>query len=252
MKFEANVVAEYDDHFKARVVAIIPARGGSTRLPDKNMRIFCGRPLVAWTILAAVNSLTVDEVWVSSDSDRILEVADKLGAKTYKRPETEDDDAPGYVPVMQLADTILRPRDVLVGLMATSPLRMPYDIDEAVNRWFTLKDRETKFVSSFVPIHEDFRCKMVNEDYVEFCAPDENHNVRYDGSVHVSTYAEYKRNIENQGEGMYYHPYLLEPWQGFDVNTVEQLRFAELVFYHYVLDDGLNPYEVYRKGGLKV
>jgi CMP-N,N'-diacetyllegionaminic acid synthase len=251
MKFEANVVAEKDDHFKPKVVAVIPARGGSTRLPDKNMRMFCGRPLVAWTILAAVNSLTVDEVWVTSDSDRILEIAERMGAKCYKRPDVESDDAPGFVPVMQLCENILRPRDVLVGLMVTSPLRKPTDIDECVNRWFCLKDREQKFVASFVPIHEDFRCKLTNEDHVEFCAPDENHNVRYDGNVHASTYAEYKRNIATQGEGVYYHPFLLEPWQGYDVNTIEQLRFAELVFYHYILNDGLNPYEVYRRGGLK-
>jgi hypothetical protein len=92
---------------------------------------------------------------------------------------------------------------------------------------------------------------MVNDDYVTFFPPEDNHNVRYDGSVHVSTYEEYKRNVQNQGDGVYYVPYLLEPWQGYDVNTIDQLKMAELLFYHYVLDDGLNPYEVYRKGGLK-
>jgi CMP-N-acetylneuraminic acid synthetase len=252
MKFEANTVADSDDHFKPKVIAVIPARGGSTRLPDKNMRMFCGRPLVAWTILAAVNSLTIDEVWVTSDSDNILGVAERLGAKTFKRPEVEHDDAPGHVPVRQVCREIMRPRDILVGLMATSPLRKPTDIDEVVNRWFGLKDRENKFVATFVPIHEDYRCKMVNDDYVEFCPPSENHNVRYDGNCHASTFAEYERNIDMQGDGVYYNPFLLEPWQGYDVNTVEQLRFAELVFYHYILNDGLNPYEVYRRGGLKV
>ncbi len=250
MKFEASVKAEHDSHYKPRVVVIIPARGGSTRLPDKNMRMFCGRPLVGWTILAAQSSLTVDEVWVSSDSERILQLASDMGVKTYRREEIENDDAPGYVPVLRLAGEVMDERDVLVSAMATSPLRKPDDIDGVVARWFGLKDRETKFVATFVPIHEDFRCKMVGDDYVQFCAPDENHNVRYDGSCHASTLAEYRRNIAGQGEGMYYHPFLLDPWQGFDINTADQLELAELVFYTYVLRNSTNPYEVYRRGGL--
>jgi len=252
MKFEAQVIAEHDRHDKPKVVAIIPARGGSTRLPDKNKRMFCGRPLVAWTIMAATNALTIDEVWVTSDSDRILEVADKLGAKTYKRPEAESDDAPGHVPVREIARKIMRPSDVLVGLMATSPLRLPTDIDKAVNKYFASPEHAGKFLMSLVPIHEDYRVRVINDDLCEVLPPDDNHNCRYDGNVHVSTFDEYEKNISSFGDEVYFIPYLLEPWQGYDVNTVEHLRFAELVFYHYVLSDGLNPYEVYRKGGLKL
>lgn len=252
MKFEANVVAEHDKHAKPKVVAIIPARGGSTRLPDKNMRMFCGRPLVAWSILTALSSLTVDEVWVSSDSDPILDVASKLGAHVFKRPEVESDDAPGHVPMRQVASKVMGPDDVLVGLMATSPLRKPGDIDAAVKKWFASPGREEKLLCTLVPIHEDYRFKVLNDDCAEPLPPSENHNCRYDGSIHVSTFTEYEHNVVTFGDGCYYVPFMLEPWQGYDVNTLEQLKFAELVFYHYVLDNGLNPYEVYRKGGLKL
>ncbi len=251
MKFEANVVSEHDTHSKPRIFCVIPARGGSTRLPDKNMRLFCGRPLVAWTILAAVCSHTLDEVWVTSDSDRILDLAKQLGAHTYKRPEMENDDAPGHVPMRQICKEIMKPDDILVGLMATSPLRKPSDIDGVVKRYFGLKDRKEKMIVTLVPIHEDYRFRRINDDCAEPLPPGENHNYKYDGSIHVSTFREYENNIASFGDGSYYVPYELEEWQGFDVNSADQLRLSELIFYDRILRDGLNPYEVYRKGGLK-
>ena len=72
---------------KNQVIAIILARGGSKGIPRKNVLDFAGHPLVAWTVIQAKLSKEVDEVYISSDSDEILEIADKYGAKTIKRPE---------------------------------------------------------------------------------------------------------------------------------------------------------------------
>ncbi|MDD5547144.1 MAG: hypothetical protein PHO67_08340 [Candidatus Omnitrophica bacterium] len=239
------------DHYKPKIVCIIPARGGSTRLPDKNMRMFAGRPLVAWTIIQALCSHALDEVWVSSDSERILEVASKLGAKTYKRELPENDDSPGYVPMLELIRKIAGPRDVFVGLMVTSPLRQVFDIDRAVAKWFASPDRENKICQAMAKIHEDFRFKMMNDDYAIPLPATENDNLKVDGSIHVSTRALYEEQIEKEGD-VYFIPYLLEYWQTLDINTADQLRFAEMVFYDRILTDNLNPYAVYKKGGLKV
>lgn len=251
MTFEPNVVAEHDKHDRPRVFAVIPARGGSTRLPDKNMRLFCGRPLIYWTIQAALCSHTVDEVWVSSDSDRILEFAKAQGAHVYKRPDVENDDAPGHVPMRQVCREVMRPTDILVGLMTTSPLRVPEEIDGVVKRYFALKDRADKMVCTLMPIHEDYRMRRVNDDYAEPLPPSENHNYKYDGAVHASTFAEYEHNVTSLGDNCYYVPYEIEEWQGFDVNSADQLRLSELIFYDRILRDSLNPYEIYRRGGLK-
>ena len=70
-----------------KVVAIILARGGSKGIPKKNVLNFAGHPLVAWSILQAKNTVNIDEVYVSSDSEEILKIADNYGAKTIKRPE---------------------------------------------------------------------------------------------------------------------------------------------------------------------
>ncbi len=61
-------------------VAVIPARGGSKRIPGKNIRDFCGKPMIAWSIEAARVSGCFDEVIVSTDDERIAEVARQCGA----------------------------------------------------------------------------------------------------------------------------------------------------------------------------
>ncbi len=68
-----------------KVVAIIPARGGSKGIPGKNIINFSGHPLLSWTIGQVKNSKLINEVYVSSDSDEILSVAKGYGAKAIKR-----------------------------------------------------------------------------------------------------------------------------------------------------------------------
>lgn len=69
----------------SNVVFVIPARGGSKGIPNKNIKLFCGHPLIAWSIMAAKDT-ALGEVLVSSDSDEILKVAEKYGAIAVKRP----------------------------------------------------------------------------------------------------------------------------------------------------------------------
>ena len=70
-----------------RNVAFIPARGGSRRIPRKNIREFCGKPIIAYSIQVAQNSGWFDEIVVSSDDDEILRVAVGYGANTHRRSE---------------------------------------------------------------------------------------------------------------------------------------------------------------------
>lgn len=68
-------------------IAVIPARGGSTRIPGKNIRQFCGRPMLAWPISAAIRAGIFDHILVSTDSEEIAEVARRHGAQTpFMRP----------------------------------------------------------------------------------------------------------------------------------------------------------------------
>ena len=81
----------------------MPARGGSTRIPGKNIIDFRGKPIMAWPLEVLVKSPLVDEVFVSSDSKEILKVAGQLGAQRISRPEDLSDNFVGIVPVVQHA-----------------------------------------------------------------------------------------------------------------------------------------------------
>ncbi len=85
-------------------IAIIPARGGSKRIPGKNIRPFCGRPMIAWPIEAALRSGLFDEILVSTDSERIAQTAREWGASApFLRPETLSGDLVGTEPVLEHA-----------------------------------------------------------------------------------------------------------------------------------------------------
>lgn len=235
-----------------KIIGVIPARGGSTRLPDKNMRMFAGMPLVAWSVIQAKAALTLDEIWVTSDSERILECTSALGAGGFLRQKVETDETPGWYPVVEVLKEVANPDDVAVLLFPTSPLRQIFDIDGAVKKWFASPEHEEKFLVSMVRIHEDFRWRVMNDDYAVPMPPSENDLCRFDACVQVVTTKYYEKITGDTPEDAYYIPYFIEPWQGLDINTAEQLRFAEMVFYDHILRDGLNPYAEYRKGGLKV
>ena len=85
-------------------VAIIPARGGSQRIPKKNIRDFCGRPIIAWSIETAKNSQLFDRILVSTDDPQIAEVAQSYGAEVpFARPASLSGNIIGVLPVVQHA-----------------------------------------------------------------------------------------------------------------------------------------------------
>ncbi|MDY6510371.1 pseudaminic acid cytidylyltransferase [Acinetobacter faecalis] len=85
-------------------LAVIPARGGSKRIPRKNIKDFHGQPMIAWSIQAALNSGCFDEVWVSTDDDEIATVARTYGAKVpFLRPKQLSDDFATTADVMSHA-----------------------------------------------------------------------------------------------------------------------------------------------------
>lgn len=85
-------------------VAIIPARGGSKRIPRKNIKMFCGKPMIAWSIEAALESGCFDRVLVSTDDVEIADLARKHGAEVpFVRPVELSDDHTGTIPVIRHA-----------------------------------------------------------------------------------------------------------------------------------------------------
>ncbi len=120
-----------------RILALIPARGGSKRLPGKNILPLLGKPLVAWTIEQALCSKFCDNVIVSTDDNNIAKVSNKFGAEVpFLRPKKLATDKASSLDVAYHAIDFLRKRgerfDYLALLEPTSPLRKQNDIDRSI------------------------------------------------------------------------------------------------------------------------
>ena len=117
------------------IVCIIPARGGSRRVPRKNIMEFCGKPLIAWSIEQAKASQHIKDVYVSSDDDEILRISAEYGAIKIKRPQELATDSSLSEPTLIHALGNMGNPDVVVFLQATSPVRETEDIDGAMRRF---------------------------------------------------------------------------------------------------------------------
>lgn len=114
-------------------LAVIPARGGSKRIPRKNIRTFAGRPMIAWSIDAALKSECFDHVIVSTDDAEIADIARSCGAEIpFVRPSELADDFTGTVAVMAHAVREYRPSGNIAGqaccIYATAPFVQADDL----------------------------------------------------------------------------------------------------------------------------
>lgn len=119
------------------IIAIIPARGGSKGIPRKNLRLLAGKPLIAWTIEAALKSEWINKVVVSTEDREIAEIAQLNGAEVIKRPpELGEDDVPLDPVVFHAVDSIEKMENVtynfVLTIQPTSPLLTTETINETI------------------------------------------------------------------------------------------------------------------------
>ncbi|HPQ41986.1 MAG TPA: acylneuraminate cytidylyltransferase family protein [bacterium] len=118
---------------KNPLTIIVPARGGSERVPGKNIRVFFGRPLIQWTIEQAIRSEVAPWIYVSTDSHEIAAVAETSGARVIFRPESiSGPEAPSEEALIHAVEIVTRDSGQqpfgVVMLQCTAPLRRPDDI----------------------------------------------------------------------------------------------------------------------------
>jgi len=117
---------------KPSILAVIPARGGSKRLPRKNVLPLCGKPLISWSIEAAKNSKYIDDIIVTSDDKEILKIAKQHNIISQKRPtKLASDTATSFDTVKHVLENNKK-YDYFILLQPTSPLRTTKHIDEAI------------------------------------------------------------------------------------------------------------------------
>lgn len=138
-----------------QVDAIIPARGGSKRIPRKNLIDICGLPLVAWSIIQARTAKQIGRVWVTTDDDEIAEVAIHFGASVIRRPGwMMDDKYSASVPIVHVVDFICAAYDVdlIVNMLPTNPLRMPGDMDALIDAYHNIPPAIYRAANHMIPM----------------------------------------------------------------------------------------------------
>lgn len=145
-----------------RVLAIVPARGGSKGLPRKNILPMAGKPLIAWTLDAARGSAHIDTIAVSTEDEEIHRIVTELGfAPSFVRPaELAADDTLGIKAVFHAIEQ-LPGHDIVVVLQPTSPLRTSADIDTALS--CMLEQQAPACVSVTTPDKSPFWMYSINE-----------------------------------------------------------------------------------------
>ena len=160
-------------------ICVIPARGGSKRIPRKNIRLFCGEPIISWSIKANFSNI-FDKIIVSTDDKEISKISQKYGAEILLRPKSLSDDFTGTIPVIKHTINWVNKHidrvEYVCCLYATAPFVEPSYLIEGYEKLINNDLNYTFSVTSFpFPIQRAIKISKLNR--VEMLNP-ENFNKR--------------------------------------------------------------------------
>lgn len=220
---------------KPKILAIIPARGGSKGVPRKNIRNLAGKPLIAWTIDEAKKSRYIDRVILSSEDEEIIEVAKKYGCDVpFIRPlELAQDDTPGIVPVLHAIEQCPG-YDYVILLQPTSPLRTVADIDGCIEYLFK---KQAKICVSVTDVDKSPYWMFVidNGQMKPLIRQDELITRRQDSpSVYALNGAIYVAKIDvlletNNFLTDYTLAYKMDKENSYDIDTITDFEICEMI-----------------------
>ena len=229
------------------IIGMIPARGGSKRLPRKNIKIFLGKPLIAWTIEHAKNSKLLDRVVISTDDEEIAEIARIYGAEVpFLRPkDLATDSSPTIDAVIHMLDWFEDKGmhfDIVALLEPTSPLRKCNDIDGAIDLLIQNIDNADCIVSVGEVSHElpFFIMKLTSKGYLRPFTDkylnfgDASHEMQKNekcyfpyGGIYISKTETLRRSRTFYGDKLI--PYLVEKWQNYEMDDVYDYLCIEAI-----------------------
>jgi CMP-N,N'-diacetyllegionaminic acid synthase len=223
---------------KSPVLALIPARGGSKGVPRKNLALLNNKPLITYTIKAALDAVDVDEVWVSSDDAQILELSRVNGASTLTRPSLISNDEASAVDVVmhfinQLSQDLRKLNPILVYLQPTSPLRSAKHINAALDE---MKNKKETCLISVVEMEKSpFKAFRVDKnEKLESLFPEELSNARRqdlprtfipNGAMYffsINDFLERRGFPSNKSL-----PFFMSAQESVDIDTLDDLVLAE-------------------------
>jgi len=218
-------------------IAIITARGGSKGLKRKNILDFNGKPLIAWTIEAALNSKRIDECFVTTEDDEIAEVSIMHGAKVIPRPINLAGDFVTSEDVLVHALSELEETfehiDILALLQPTSPLRSSTEIDLAIQEY--IKSSADCVISVFKPKHSAAKAYKLNENgsisglFDESAPYEPRQNLpqtfQPNGAIYVFNSEKFKSAGKIPRENVY--PFEMSEETSIDIDDIDDFRKAE-------------------------
>lgn len=232
--------------------AIIAARGGSVRIPRKNLKDFCGKPLVAWSIEAALGSDYVSEVYVTTDDDEIADVSKFYGAKIIRRDHVSDSKEIGTVPILNAMKYIRDAGYSFKGALCalpTTPCRLPGDFDRLVLNYRSGRYKYSIF--GFNPREAQLFMKLEGDEGVSMVFDKDHGYYTWAAGDNMSSLDITQAFVDYQ-HGKVIEGFLkmvlgivpIEQWQCQDTDTFEEWEIAEHWFKRKVIDVyGNNPYE---------
>jgi N-acylneuraminate cytidylyltransferase len=230
-----------DGLVKKSAIAIIPARGGSKRIPRKNIVDFLGRPMIAWTIQAALDAGEFDRVVVSTDSEEIAETSRHHGAEApFLRELHTDDNAPSSLATLaalaQSENHFRESYEIAVQLMPNCPVRAAPEIKDALRAF---RNRGADFQIScfaFGWMNPWWAVELDEKNHPKWVFP-QQHNVRSQdqpklycptGAIWVAKTERLREEKTFYGRNVFFHPM---QWQSaVDIDEADDLAFARAAY----------------------
>ncbi len=214
-------------------LAIIAARSGSKGLKDKNIIDVCGKPLLAYSIEAALESGLFDRVIVTTDSEKYAEISRQWGAEAMIRSEElSKDTASSFVVIKDVLERVGEEYDYFVLLQPTSPMRRAYHVKDAIEKFEAKWDRfdfllsvvKADHSSAFIkPVEDDLSLKYFDDDYSNYrrqnyCEYEPN------GALYIAKPAEYLKQKHFFGDRA--QAYIMDKRSSVDIDDEMDYKFA--------------------------
>lgn len=222
-----------------KILGVIPARGGSKSVPRKNIALLFGRPLIAYSIVAAQNSRWLTHFLLSSDDEEIMAVARRYGAPVLERPADLASDTAPTLPVVQHAlrqtEAALNLKfDYVVLLQPTTPMRKASDIDAVIEKLVRTEADSVVSVCDVAANHPARMRRIVNDQLVELPIREPKEMARRQDLEPVfirngAVYAVRRAVVLEQNSmiGAVSRPYVMPPEQSVNIDGPLDMLLAE-------------------------
>jgi len=223
-------------------IAIIPARGGSKRIPQKNIKNFCGKPMISYPIKALMESNLFDKIHVSTDDDEIVQVVNQIGLKVdFYRPKNLSDD---YTPIMPVIRHVIEEYRTMNQtfneiwiILPCSPLLSSKDLVKASIK-FKHKDSSNSLMAvTEYPVPIEWAFELNDKGILEpvkkgdFAKRSQDFKKKYfdAGMFYIHSEATIL-NSEYSGSDQNITPYLLSKDKAIDIDDIQDWDYAEKLF----------------------